>query len=71
MPIFKISKTKLRKVMKRYGFSTIKGFSEATGVSRGSLSEILSGKKENVTGETIYKIMDAIGCTIFDLHSLR
>jgi hypothetical protein len=57
----------LEDIMDDFGFHTIIGFSEATGISRGTLSELLSGKRDRVRVGTLRRIETNIGCDIGDL----
>ncbi len=46
---------------------SVSELSRKTGVSRTTITEILKGRKKNLTFETAAKLSEGIGCSIADL----
>lgn len=46
---------------------SVSELSRKTGVSRTTITEIIKGRKKNLTFETAVKLSDGIGCSVIEL----
>ncbi|MBR1424530.1 helix-turn-helix transcriptional regulator [bacterium] len=61
---------KLRELLWEKNISSVQ-LHNATGISKSKISEIIRGKRTNVTLETVEKICLYIGCKIEDLIQIK